>query len=173
MRSRWVHLSAPRRFLVDLLHFAAQIPTVPVQRRMALGDLVTARAAMPNRVCWPAVFLKAYAQVCDEVPQLRRAFVRLPWPHLREYPATIASLAVEREYEGEPCVFFARIHKPANLPLAEIHTLIRQFAEEPIDSVRSFRKMLSFARLPGPLRRTLLWLGLTCAHATGAIGTFD
>lgn len=160
MHGRWIPLSGPRRFLDDMLHLAAQMPTVPVQRRMALSELVKARAAMPKRVCWPAIFLKAYAQVCDDTPQLRRVYVRLPWRHLREYPRTIANLAVDREYEGESCVFFGRIADPARLPLEEIHTRIRRLAEEPIDSVRTFRNMLFLARWPGPVRRALLWLGL-------------
>ena len=173
MRGRWISLSRPRRFLRDLLHFAARIPTIPVQRRMALAEVAAAREAVPNRPCWPAVFLKAYSQVSDALPPLRRAYVGLPWPHLHEYPKNVASVAVEREYEGEPCVFFGRIADPSALPLREIHTRIRRFAEDPIEDVRNFRKMLSFARLPGPLRRALLWLGLNMPRARpNRFGTF-
>jgi hypothetical protein len=173
MNGRWIRLSPPRQTISDLLTFAKQIPSVPVQRRLELGDLVDARHAMPSRVCWPAVFLKAYAWVCDEMPMLRRAFVRLPWAHLREYPRTTASIAVERQYDGEPCVFFGRISSPAQLSLQEIHTRIRGFAEDPIESVRSFRKMVSFGRYPGFLRRALLWLGLNLPRTRpGQFGTF-
>ena len=173
MRGRWISLSLPRRFLGDLLHFSAQIPSIPVQRRMALADVVAARAAVANRPCWPAVFLKAYSQVSDELPLLRRAYVRIPWAHLREYPSSIASIAVERAYDGEPCVFFGRIKNPARLPLHEIHTRIREFAEEPIHSVRYFRRMLAFANLPGPLRRALFWLGLNLPrNRPSFVGTF-
>jgi hypothetical protein len=160
MRGRWISLSGPRKFLVDLLHFAARVPTVPVQRRMALAEVAAARASLGDRPCWPAVFLKAYARVVDEVPTLRRAYVGLPWPHLCEYPKTKATVAVEREYNNERCVFFARIANPASLPLREIHSLIRQLAEAPIESVPMFQQMLSFARWPRPVRRALLWLGL-------------
>jgi hypothetical protein len=173
MRGRWISLSRPRRFLVDLLHFAARIPTVPVERRMALADVAAARASAVDRPCWPAVFLKAYARVADALPPLRRAFVRLPWPHLREYPKTIATLAVEREYQDEPCVFFGRISDPARLPLHEIHSRIRQFADAPVESVPTFRKMLSTARWPRPVRRALLWLGLNLPRTRpGQFGTF-
>jgi hypothetical protein len=76
MRGRTISLSRPRRFLGDLLHFAQQIPTVPVQRRMALAEVAAARDAVPDRPWWPAVFLNAYARVCDDQPVLRRAYVQ-------------------------------------------------------------------------------------------------
>jgi hypothetical protein len=158
---------------VDLLHFAAQVPTVPVQRRMALAEVAAARESVAHRPCWPAVFLKAYSHVADELPALRRAYVGLPWPHLQEYPKTVASLAIEREYDNEPCVFFARIGEPANLSLREIHCRIRQFAEAPIQSVPTFRKMLAAARWPRWMRRALLWLGLNLPRTRpGQFGTF-
>jgi hypothetical protein len=159
--------------LADLLHFAAQIPTVPVQRRMALAEVAAARENIVDRPCWPAVFLKAYSQVAEDFPPLRRAHVCLPWPHLREYPRTVASLAVEREWRNEPCVFFARIADPASLPLQNIHARIRQFAEAPLKTVPTFRKMLSAARWPRPVRRALLWLGLNLPRTRpGQFGTF-
>lgn len=173
MHGRWISLSPPRRFLGDLLHFAAQIPTVPVQRQMALADLADARDAMRNRVCWPAIFFKAYARVCDEMPLLRRAYVSLPWPHLCEYPGTVGTIAVERNYDGEPSVFFARLGDPASMRLHEIHAAIRRFAEEPLENVPCFRKMLSFARWPTPLRRALLWSGLNLPRTRPRLfGTF-
>jgi hypothetical protein len=119
------------------------------------------------------VFLKAYAQVADDLPPLRRAYVGLPWPHLCEYPRTIASVAVEREYRGEPCVFFGRIASPARLSLREIHCRIRELANAPIETVPTFRKMLSFARWPRPVRRALLWLGLNLPRTRpGQFGIF-
>ncbi|HVK18011.1 MAG TPA: hypothetical protein VM533_13765 [Fimbriiglobus sp.] len=173
MRGRWIGLSLPRRFLGDVLHFAAKIPTVPVQRRMMLVDVAAARSSLPDRPGWPAVFLKAYAKVAAEVPALRRAYIALPWPHLVEYPHSVASVAVERDYEGEPAVFFGKIGDPASLPLAEIHARVRMFAEAPLESVKPFRKMLAMARFPRPLRRLLLWLGLNLSRTRpGQFGTF-
>src|SRR5262249_20382344 len=112
MRSRRIPLSRPRRFMKELLAMAAAVPSVPVQRRMNLGAVAAARQAA-GRPGWPAVFLKAYGTVARQTPALRRAYVQFPWPHLVEYPTSVASVAVEREYEGEPAVFFARIWEPA------------------------------------------------------------
>lgn len=173
MRGRYIPLSGPRKFLVDLLHFAQQVPTVPVQRRMALGELAAARERSPDRPCWPAVFLKAYGVVADEMPALRRAFVQLPWPHLREYPKTVASLAVERSFGDEPCVFFGRIGNPGGQALRDLHAAVRTFAEGPLDDIKPFRKMLAFARWPRPVRRALMWLGLNLPRTRpGQFGTF-
>lgn len=173
MRGRWIGLSRPRRFLVDLLRLAARVPTVPVQRRMMLAEVVAARNAAADRPGWPAVFLKAYALVAREVPALRRAYVRLPWPHLCEYPKSVASIAVEREYGGEPCVFFGRVTDPARVPLAELNSRVREYAEAPIESLRPFRNLLRLARVPWPLRRVLLWLGLNLTRTRpNQFGTF-
>src|SRR5439155_14018573 len=101
MRSRWMGLSRPRRFMLDMLHFAKQLPSIPVQRRMNLQAVAAARIEA-GRPCWPAVFLKAYALVAEQMPALRRAYVQLPWPHIVEYPKSVASVAVERELDGEP-----------------------------------------------------------------------
>jgi hypothetical protein len=168
-----IRLSLPRRFLIDILHFAMRVPTIPVQRQMGLAQVAAARKSIADRPCWPAVFLKAYSMLADEFPQLRRAYVCLPWPHLCEYPKTIASIAVERKYGGEPCVFFSRISDPARLSLPEIHSHILHLAEAPVESIPTFRKMLSFVRWPRPVRRTLMWLGLNLPRTRpGQFGTF-
>jgi hypothetical protein len=70
-------------------------------------------------------------------------------------------------------VFFARIADPARLPLREIHSRIRQLAEAPVQTVPTFRKMLSFAWWPRPVRRVLLWLGLNLPRTqAGQFGIF-
>src|SRR5688572_8017165 len=98
MRGKSIPLSPMRRFVLDLLHFAAAVPTVPVERRMDLRDLVRARAARGGDLSWTAIFTQAYARVADRMPELRRAYVKFPWPHLYEFPTSVATLAVEREW---------------------------------------------------------------------------
>lgn len=159
--------------MLDLLHFASGVPTVPVQRRMDLGSVRAARDLLLLRPCWPALFLKAYATVVGEMPALRRAFVKLPWAHLCEYPRSVASVAVERDWKGEPCVFFGRIGDPARMPLGDLHDRIRALAEAPVESVKSYRQLLRLASLPRPLRRAAMWLGLNLPRTRpGQFGTF-
>src|SRR5262245_13572966 len=173
MRGRWMELSAPRRFLADLLRLASRIPTVPVQRHMRLGEVLAARQMAVVRPGWPTLFLKAYARVAADMPELRRAYVALPWGHLCEYPTSVASIAVEREYHGEKAVFFGRIVNPAQLPLSEIDAHVRSLTMSPIEQHKPFRKMLWLGRLPRPIRRALLWLGLNLPRSRGnQFGTF-
>lgn len=172
MRAVPVPLSRPRRFMIDFLAAAAAVPTVPVERRMHLGEVAAARAAA-GRPGWPSLFLKAYAAVAARTPALRRAYVRLPWPRLVEYPTSRASVAVERDVDGEPAVLFGRIADPAALPLAAVDGLVRGFATAPVDEVREFRDLLRLGGLPGPVRRAALWLGLNLARVRGGkFGTF-
>src|SRR6187402_72057 len=99
MRGRAIKLSRPRRLVNDLMRFSIGIPRVTVQRRMNLARLLAARAALEARPTWTAIFLKAYGLLAKETPELRRAYVRLPWPQLYEYPESVGSVAYERQWE--------------------------------------------------------------------------
>src|SRR5947209_2596817 len=113
-------LSLPRRFIGDLMYFAQKVPTVPVQRRMRLAPLVAARQDLTCRPSWCAVFTKAYAQVAARRGELRRAYIPFPRPHLYEHSVNIASLAVERTYQGEAAVFFGHLRSPELQDLKQI-----------------------------------------------------
>jgi hypothetical protein len=160
MRGRAIPLSIPRRLIGDLMHFAAGVPSVPVQRRMDLSAVVAARRSCPERPPWTAIFTKAFAIVAAEFPPLRRAYCKFPWPHLYEYPSSIASIAVEREYRGEPVVLGIRVKDPDSLPLTEIAGQVRVAAKAPVESIKRFRRILRTTALPRPIRRALWWLGL-------------
>jgi hypothetical protein len=173
MRGRAIRLSKSRRMVVDLLHFARAIPTVPVQRRMNLAALVAARAACRDRPRWTAIFAKAYAMVAAEQPVLRRAYVKLPWPQLYEYPVSMATVMFEREHEGEPALFSYLVRNPAALPLKALSDQLGRIADAPVDSVKDFRRNLSVSSLPRPLRRLIWWFGLNIGRQRGNyFGTF-
>jgi hypothetical protein len=173
-RGRRLGLSLPRRFVCDLLHFAKKIPSIPMQKRMRLAELVAARKAWPQRVSWCVIFLKAYATVAASRPELRRAYVPIPWPHLYEHSGNIASVGIERTYQGEPGVFFGQIHEPERLPLTELDARLRHFKNEPIEQNARYRQALLLSRLPLPLRRFVWWLGLSASGFYRALffGTF-
>src|SRR5205085_12534444 len=100
---RRIALSAPRRIICDLLAFAGAVPSVPVQRRMNVAGVAAARARVAlasDRPGWCAIFTKAYAITALRFPELRRAYLPFPRPCLYEHPHSIASIAVERQYEG-------------------------------------------------------------------------
>jgi hypothetical protein len=153
-------LSRPRRLICDYLHFARQIPSVPVERRMRLPEVVAARASAGSRPSWCSIFTKAYGFVTAAYPQLRRAYMGFPWPHLYEHPINVASVAIERRFGNEDAVFFAHIRQPETLGLVELDLRLRQLKDLPLESVGAFRNQLRMARLPRPLRRFAWWFGL-------------
>src|SRR5947209_2189270 len=174
-KGRNLRLSLPRRFICDLLHFARQVPTVPVQRRMNLAAVVAARQAAAPRPSWPAIFTKAYAFVCAARPELRRSYLSFPRPHLYEHPIAVASVAVERRFGHEDAVFFGLVNSPHALSLAELDRRLRSFKELPLEQVGGFRHALRVSALPRPLRRLAWWVGLNVsgrkrAHFMGTFG---
>jgi hypothetical protein len=173
MRGRAVRLSLPRRTIVDLLHFAAAVPSVPVQKRIRLKAVASARAACRNRPRWTAIFAKAHALVAREFPDFRRAFVKFPWPMLYEYPLSNANIVIERDYEGEPGIFSILIKDPASLSLPELGRILEHASTAPINDIKEFRRLLRISALPRPLRRLLWWVGLNWGRQrSNFFGTF-
>ena len=156
------------------MRFSKNIPRITVQRRMNLGPVVQARKGLDPRPSWTAIFLKSYALLSQETPDLRRAYVKLPWPHLCEYPSSIASLAYEREHGGERVVLLDRIKRPESRSLDQLARKIRASQSRPVMQVKEFRRALGMARAPGPIRRFLMWLGLNIGRQRpNYFGTFQ
>jgi hypothetical protein len=173
MRGTPIRLSPCRRFICDLLHSARAVPTVPVQRRMPLAAVVEARRARRQRPAWSAIFTKAYARVALAMPELRRAYVKFPWPHLYEYPASVASVAVERDCGGDKAVFMGRLKQPELLSLDELTRAIRHLQDVPLEDCKEYRRVLRLSAMPRPIRRSLWWLGLNIGRQRGNyFGTF-
>lgn len=173
MRGRMIPLSAPRRIVNDMLHFAKGVPTVPVQKRMALKALIEAREACTERPRWTAIFTKAYALMAAEFPEFRRAYCRIPWTHIYEYPSSNANIIIERDYRGEPALFSIAIKGPERLTLAEIGRQLHHASTAPVDTIKDFRRALSFARLPRFFRYASWWVGLNFGRQrANYIGTF-
>ncbi|OJY35003.1 MAG: hypothetical protein BGP06_18600 [Rhizobiales bacterium 65-9] len=173
MRGRFIPLSLPRRIVADHCYFARKTPTGVLRRRINIAPLMKARADASKKAPWFALFLKGYALVAQQHAPLRRVYVKLPWPHLYEYPASVASLVIERDYKGEDALFLARLKNPAALSLGEIAAKITEAKGAPIESVKDFRLALRFARAPMLLRRALWWLGMNIGRQrANFFGTF-
>ena len=91
-RGRTIPLSLPRRLVCDLVHFAHQVPTVPVQRTMRIAQLQALRAELTTRPSWCALFTKAYALLARTCPELRRTYLSIPTPHFYEHPVSVAAV---------------------------------------------------------------------------------
>src|SRR5260370_6512027 len=173
MRGREFRLLPSRRVQNDFLYFANRTPILPVQRRMALGALAEARKASAHRPPWTALFLKAYAILAQQTPELRRVYIGLPRPHLYEYPSSVGMVAFERKTGEETEVFAGRIKDPASRSLAELVEILRRFNEAPLSEIKEFRRVLILGRLPWPLRRFLMWLALNIGRQrANFFGTF-
>jgi hypothetical protein len=175
MRGRSIRLSPPRRIVADLLHFAMKMPLVPVERRIDISKLKAAIESSAGRPLWSAVFLKGFALVAREIPELRQAYIAWPWPHLYQYPSSIGVVGIEREFDGETGLFpFRIVNDPADQSLAEISDQIRHAKEAPIHEIKQFSRLLALARLPRFLRRAIWWAGLNVGRQrANYFGTFS
>lgn len=155
---RYLKISLPRRWIDDLLHFARQVPTVPVERIFSLAAVRQSRQAAD--ISWPAIFLKAFALTGRQHPELRHAWVKYPRARIYEHPFTTASVAVERTFAGEPAVFFAQVREVDFASLRFIDRFLKRIKQEPIESNAIFRRAIRLARLPRALRRFIWWLNM-------------
>jgi hypothetical protein len=171
---RCLSLSLPRRLACDLAHFAQQVPTISVERRLSLAPLVHAQQVADSAPDWCAVFLKAYAIVAARNAMLRQAFIPFPWPRLDEHPEVVGAVAVERPLGDEDVVLSLPVHSPERQTILELDAQLRHAREASWENVPHFRRLLRASRWPWPLRRVAWWLNL---HVTGewrarSLGTF-
>ena len=126
------------------------------------------------RISWNVLFMKAYAQVCADNPQLRQNYVTVPWPHLYEHHQSVCMMTMAREYGGEERLFFARFNEPDRRPLAELETQYVGYRKDPVETVKQFRHQIIFARCPAMLRRFAWWslFNLWPKKRSSHMGTF-
>jgi hypothetical protein len=139
---------------------------------MNLANLSATRDACPVRVSWPAIFMKSYAIVAQEIPELRQTWYRWPWAHLYQHPFSVSTLTVQRQFNDEPWLFWGQIAAPESRTLEELQRLVDRFRDGEVHEV--FRKQLQLAQLPTLFRRLIWWCNLNVATASRAkrLGTF-
>ncbi|KQV68461.1 hypothetical protein [Rhizobium sp. Root1220] len=174
MKGRAIRLSPSRRLVGDLMRFSIGVPRVTVQRQMNLDALLRTRAALEERPSWTVLFLKGYALLSAETPELRRAYVKWPRRQLYEYPESVASIAHERELDGERVVLLTTIRCPEEQSIPDLGASIHAARSSPVLEVKQFRRALKIARAPGPVRWLLMWLGLNIGRQRARFfGTFQ
>ena len=173
MRGRRRPLSIPRALITDLTWVSGGPSLVGIARTIPVGALVSARNAWPERPPWVVIFAKAFALTAREFAPLRQVYLPAPWPHLYEYPASVASITVERMVGGEPAIFNCRITDPAGVPLSTAAAIVRRSVEAPLEQLREFQRSMLIGRLPLPLRRLLWWIGFNFGRIrANFFGTF-
>ncbi|GBD35362.1 hypothetical protein HRbin36_00474 [bacterium HR36] len=171
---RWIRLSAYRRLVIEMLHHARKVPSIPVARLMSLAPLVQARQACWTKPSWTALFIRGYSLVAVEYPELRRAYIPWPWPHLYEHPYSVASVVVERVVEKEAVLLAAKITTPEKRSVLAIQEHLHRFKQAPLEQISEFRQLRRLGHMPGWLRRFFFWQTLNWSGAKRAkrFGTF-
>ncbi len=162
-RGRRLRLSPQRRWIGDLMAACIVTPVAGAERTLRVAAAANARRALPDPPGWNAIILKAYALVAARRPELRQSYLSLPWPQIYEHPCSVATVVVEREWRGEPAIFFDQIVAPERKPVTEISRSIRRLKHAPIESIGSCRRLIRITRLPRPIRRRIWWLSLRCS----------
>jgi hypothetical protein len=167
-------LSPARRLGIEFLRQGRKVPSVPVARTCNLAAVAEARERAFPKPSWTALFIKAYSLVQRDYPELRRAYMPLPYARLYEHPHSTCALVVEREWQHETVLLGAKIRAPENVSLEAIQGHIRRFKDSGVRTISDFRMALRVGRMPGLLRRFLYWMTLSWSGATRAkrLGTF-
>lgn len=174
-RGKSIAISPFRGLVIDLMHFSAQVPTVSIDRRMDLAELVEARKRCSPRPSWTALFTKAYGIVAARQPLLRRCYMELPWPRFYEHYKNVVTLNVRRTVNGETIVLQDQIRSPENRSLAELDARVRRCKELPVTEVDAYRRVTNLSYFPRVIRRLLIWLTLNLfgrrrVHNMGTFG---
>ncbi len=164
LKGRNLPLTGPRRFVIDLVHFARQIPSTPVSRPMDVSALSVPRDMHPARPSWAVLFMKAYALVGADHPPLRRALLEFPWPRLYEHPWMNCALAIERSFQEEQGVFVAHFRAPERQTLGQLQEALAVYKSQPVEDVGVYRRAMCVSRGPALVRRLLWWSTL---HISG------
>ena len=167
-------ISGPRQFIIDLIHFARQVPSTPVARTVNVAELIGPRSNHPVRPSWAVIFMKAFALVGADHPPLRRALLQFPWPRLYEHPWMNCALAIERSYQGESVVFVGLFRAPEKQSIVQIQEALAFYKHQPLENVGVYRQALRISRAPMPIRRLLWWSTLNVSGMKRAkrFGTF-
>jgi hypothetical protein len=173
-RGQYLRLSLPRKLICDVMHYARQVPSLPVQKQMCLAELVRVRRLWETRPSWVGIFAKAFALVARECPRLRQSYIRFPTPRLYEHPHSVASVALSREYDGEEAIFFVQLREPEVQSIAVLDGRLRAYKNRPLAEISSMREAIRFTGLPLPLRRLAWWYALNVSgpRRVRRFGTF-
>lgn len=137
-----------------------------------LGPLDAIRKTAPSRISWSVLFLKAYALLARETPVFRRTWMSFPWPSIYQHHTSVAMLAIQREYRGEPWLFCGRFLSPESASLPQLQRQLERYQQAPVDDV--FKRFLRLSMIPNPFRRFIWWCNMQLRGRTRArrVGTF-
>jgi hypothetical protein len=172
-RGRNIPVSVARRMVTGYMWAASRVPVVDMMRSITIADLAAAHRKLADRPAWAAVFGKAFALVATEMPELRRAYLKWPWPHFHEYPDNTLTILIEGQILGDTTVLPIRIRSPETMPVGAISTILRDAVADPMKA-KFIRRMVAIARCPAFIRYPIWWLCLNIPrvrrYSVGTIG---
>ena len=174
--SRWSSVPLQRRWIVDVLTVGRTMYISGGGGPMNVTPAAEARRRKQPAISWDAIWIKAVALAAKQRPELQTAYMPYPWAHLYVHPHPVASVVVERMWDGEPAVFMEPMLNPAALSLVEIDQRCKGLASLQIEKVGSFRRQIRITRLPWIVRRTLwhiaaYWSGSLRSRYLGTYAT--
>ena len=169
-----IQLSNGRRMVNEVIRAAGKMQMATYARDFDLSELGRLRKQARPRISWNVLYLKAYSIVSTRTPELRQCYVGFPWPHIYQHEDTTGSLTLEREFDGETRLLFAKFSRPERKTLVDLEKAYANFRKAPVMEVRQFQKQVRFARLPFLLRRFTFWMlfNLWPRKRVGTLGTF-
>jgi hypothetical protein len=172
-KSAFRRITSNRALVLDLLALAARHAQYPIEQTFELAELAALRQSAGRRISWTVLFMKAYAAVAAETPQLRQAYCRWPWPRLCESAENVAMITINRTYRGEERLCWGRFVSPEQAALGDLQDALDAYQHRPVD--QAFRRQVRLSRFPAILRRLALWLNLNFARKRRArrLGTFS
>lgn len=151
-------LSNGRRLIDDITRIANRIPAAGISGDFELSVIDKLRRQTRPKISWNVLYLKAYAMVAQEIPELNQFFVNFPWPHIYQHHKIVGMLTINREFDGHRQLFFARFNNAQQESLAALQKKYDHFRHDPVSSIRQFRHQIRFAKLPRLIRSLGWWV---------------
>lgn len=152
-----VKLSNGRRLVDDVIRTATRMPIAGISGDFDIREVAQLRRQVRPRIAWNVIYMKAYAQVSREIPELMQGYATFPWAHLHQHHEPVCMMTISREHEGKERLFFARFCRPDHFSLTELQEQFDRYRKHPILEIKQFRHQIRFAATPGLVRRFAWW----------------
>jgi hypothetical protein len=169
---RNIKLSIARRMIADFLWAASDGGRVSVTRQVAFRDIMDVRDNLEAAPSWTAIFVKGFALIAAEMPELRRIYISVPWPHFYEYVDSTVCVMHERMIMGDLGLLPLRFHKPNAVPIQELSEMIKDAAATPLEETSLHRKLVALTHLPLLVRRLIIFVCINVPRLRRELGTY-
>ncbi len=161
-RGRKIPIPFSRKCMMDFIYFSKKMSyhLVSAETHFNLQALSAIRKQCAKPISWYAIFIKAFAYISQQYPELRQHLFSYPYTYLYQYSRVVAVLAIEREIQNENMVMYLKIDSPEKLSLESIAQMIHDSKTQAPEENLNFRRFLKFNRFPFLLRRLYWWMGI-------------